>query len=129
MRRIVVSSVLLVLVAGCSSILDPRERSIILPITQIDVPSTVAPGASFTATFIVQSGGCKRFDHVEATRTATALIALAHGRETVGKNIACTDDIRFDTVEQVVSPPVSDPFSVVGRQPDGTETTVQVRVQ
>jgi hypothetical protein len=117
------------LAAGCGSVLEPDSRSIILPITRINVPSTVTSGTSFSATFIIESGGCKRFERLETTKTERALTVLARGTEPTSKNIACTDDIRYVTVMEVVTPPMTDPFSVVAKQPDGTEATVQVRVQ
>jgi len=129
MRHTVVSVAVVLIVTGCSSVLEPNRRSIILPITRINAPSTVAPGASFSATFIIQSGGCKRFERVETTKTDKALTVLARGTEATGSNIVCTTDIREDAVVELVTPPISDPFSVIGKQPDGSETTVQVRVQ
>ena len=129
MRQIVVGGGAILLIAGCSSIFEPGERSILLPITQVVAPSTVAPGAGFSVTFTVESGGCKSFDRLETTRSGAVLTAVAHGTQAVGKNIVCPTDIRYDSMVQEVVPPVSDPFSIVARQPDGTEATVQVRVQ
>jgi len=129
MRQIVVSFAGLLLAAGCSSIFGLDQRSVILPISQVDAPSTVAPSASFNVTFTVASGGCKRFVRLETTKTDRVLTAVARGTEPTGKNIVCTTDIRYDTVVEVVAPPITDPFSIVAERPDGTETTMQVRVQ
>jgi len=117
------------LAAGCGSVFEPDKRSVILPITRINVPSTVTPGASFSAAFIIQSGGCTRFERVETTKTDRALTVLARGTQAIGSNISCPQDIRYDTVVEVVTPPLANPFSVIGKQPDGTETTAQVLVQ
>jgi len=129
MRQSVVGVAGFLLAAGCSSIFGLDRRSIILPISQVDAPSTVAPGASFNVTFTVQSGGCKRFVRLETTKTDRVLTAVARGTEPTGKNVLCTTDIRYDKVVEVVTQPITDPFSIVGKQPDGGEMTVQVRVQ
>lgn len=129
MRTRVVGSVAVLLAAGCSSILEPGDRSILLPITKVEAPSTAAPGAGFSVAFTVQSGGCKRFERLVTTKTGTALTAIAQGTEAVGKNIVCTADMRHDTVVEAVTAPAAGSFSVVARQPDGTETRLTVQIQ
>lgn len=89
----------------------------------------MAPGVSFSVTFTVESGGCKRFERLETTKTGTVLTAVAHGTQSVGQNIVCPADIRYDSVVKDVNSPITDPFTIVARQPDGTETTVSVRIQ
>lgn len=130
MRQFVVGSTMLLLAAGCSSIFDLGRRSITLPITKVEAPPTAAPGASFNVAFTVaMTNGCIRFERLESTETDAALTVTARGSVPDRQDIACTQDVRSETVVEVVTPPTTDPFSVIARQPDGTETTVQVRIQ
>ena len=129
MRQIVVSFVGLLFAAGCSSVFEPNKRSIILPVTRIEAPSTVAPGASFTVSFTVQSGGCNRFVRGETTKSSSSLTFVAHGTDASGPNVSCPNDIRFNVVQEVVTPPITDPVTIAATQPDGSSTTMSVRIQ
>ena len=130
MRQAFVGSSLLLLVTGCSSIFGPDRRSIVLPITQVEAPSTVTSGTSFSVKFTAaMTNGCMQFERLESAKTAQALTVTARGTVPTRKDIMCTQDVRSHTVVEVVTPPVTDPFSVIARQPDGTETRVLVRVQ
>lgn len=116
------------LAAGCNNPFAPG-RSIILPVTRIEAPATVASGAGFQVRFTVQSGGCKSFVRGETTKSNTTFTFVARGRDTSGPNIMCPADIRSDLVVETVTPPISDPFTIVATQPDGSSTTMEVRVQ
>ena len=130
MRHIVVGSAMLLLAAGCSSIFGIDRRSIILPITKVEAPSAAAAGTSFNVTFTAEmTNGCIRFERLESTKTAGALTVTARGSVPTRNDIACTQDVRSQAVVEVVTPPTSDPFSIVATQPNGTATTVQVRIQ
>lgn len=130
MRQFVVGSGALVLIAACGSIFGPNERSVVLPITRIQAPATVVPGSSFSVTFTFEmTNGCIDFDRLESTKTGAALVVTARGTMPARKDISCTQDVRSGTVVEVVTPPTTDPFSVIATQPDGTETTVQVRIR
>lgn len=128
MRKRNVGFGVFLLAAGCANPFAPG-RSVILPVVNIEAPTTVAPGAGFSVTFTVGSGGCTRFVRGEATKTSTTLTFTAHGRDGSGPNIMCPADFRTDRVVETVAPPISDPFTIVARQPDGSQTTRVVRVQ
>ena len=116
------------LAAGCANLFAPG-RPVILPVVNIEAPTTVAPGAGFSVTFKVGSSGCTRFVRGEATKTSTTLTFTAHGRDSPGPNTSCPTDIRYDEVVETLTPPISDPFTIVARRPDGSQTTKVVRVQ
>jgi len=98
-------------------------------VTRIEAPATVAPGAGFSVTCTVESGGCRTFVRGEATKSNSTLAFVARGRDTSGPNGGCPTDIRYDQAVEAVAPPISDPFTIVAMQPNGQPTTVQVRVQ
>jgi hypothetical protein len=124
----VVLAGLMWMLAGCDDPFSPT-RSIVLPIVSLEAPASVAAGESFVARVSVQSGGCRRFTALESTRTASRLTVIARGQDSSGPDVACPGDIRTDVREVRVDPPVSDPFTVVANQPDGTTSTRVVRVQ
>lgn len=130
MRHIVVGSTMLLLAVGCSSIFGLDRRSIILPITNVEAPLSAPAGTSFNVTFTaVLTNGCIRFERLESTQTPTALTVTARGSVPMRNDIACTQDVRSEAVVRGVTPPTTDPFSIVATQPNGTATTVQVRIQ
>ena len=114
--------------SSCEGAFGP-DRSIVLPITEIEAPSEVAPGQAVLVRFTVTSGGCRRFERVDAVRTAGRVTLTARGRDSSGPRISCPADIRTDVREYRAEPPVSDPFTIAARQPDGTEATRTVRVR
>jgi uncharacterized protein YceK len=130
MRLILVGSAVLLLASGCSSIFGLDRRAIVLPIAEVEAPSTAAPGTSFSVAFTaVMTNGCIQFERLESTKTDGALTVTARGSVPTRKDIMCTQDVRSETVVEVVTPPTTDPFSIVATQPNGTATTVQVRIQ
>lgn len=104
------------------------SRSVILPIVSIEAPATVAAGSSFSVTAVAQFGGCKSLRRITATRSGNTLTFVAHGTDSSGPGISCPADIRNESRVELVTPPFFDPFRIHGRQPDGSDTTVEVRV-
>jgi hypothetical protein len=128
MRLALVSIVALLLSSGCNNPFAP-DRAIILPVTQIEAPPSVSSGTPFFVRFTVESGGCRRFVRGETTQSSSRLTFVARGRDGSGPNVLCTADIRSDVVLVEVTPPFSDPFTIVATQPSGSPTTVDVQVQ
>lgn len=130
MRLSVVGCAVLVVVAGCSSIFEPDRRAVILPITKVEAPAAAAPGTSFSVTFTASMfNGCIKFERFESTKTDRSLTVTAHGSVPTRNDMMCTQDVRTKTFAEVVTPPATDPFSIIATQPNGTATTVQVRIQ
>ena len=119
---------LLAAAAGCEDPLG-SPRAILLPITAIETPSEVVAGKAAIIRVTIQSGGCKRFDQLNAVRTAGRVTITAHGTDSSGPQVGCPGDIRTDIREYRAEPPLSDPFTVVAKQPDGSETTRTVRIR
>lgn len=129
MRPIGVECAVFLLATGCGSIFGLDRRGIVLPI-EVEAPATAAPGTSFSVKFTaVMTNGCIQFDRLESTKTDGALTATAHGSVPTRKDIMCTQDVRSVTIVKLVTPPTTDPFSIVATQPNGTATTVQVQIQ
>lgn len=114
------------LAAACLSTTE-SSRTVFLDITGLEAPATHAATAPLSITVVVSSGGCRRFETLDAVREASRLTITAVGREDEGG--ACTADVRTDRVVHVAQPPFFDSLLVVARQPNGTETTRVVRMQ
>jgi hypothetical protein len=115
--------------AACDPPFGP-DRPVILRVTDIEAPTEVPPGESVLVRFTVHSGGCTRFTEVGVTRTGTARVTLtARGRDSSGPKVSCPADIRMDVRGYRAEPPISDPFTIAVRQPDGNETIRTVRVR
>ena len=129
MRLIGVSLALSLFAAGCNSAPVEPERSIILPILRIQAPASVAPGATFSVGFVFAVDGCTRFVRTESTKNDRVFTFLARGTVSSGQDVICPAIVREAIEVEVIAPPASDPYTIIGKQPDGTETTAQVRIQ
>ena len=117
---------LIAALAGCDA-LGP-DREILLPITRLDTPASVEPNAPLVTQVTVQFGGCRSFDRLVTTRAADRVTIRATGHDGSGRNVSCPADIREQTVEYRADGPFTDPFLVIGVQPDGEETRRTVRL-
>lgn len=126
--RAAVAGLATIAVTGCN-LPFANNRSVILPIVSIEAPETVAVGTSFSVTAVAQFGGCKSLRRITATRSGNTLTFVAHGTDSSGPGVSCPADIRNESRVELVLPPFSDPFRILGRQPDGSDTEVEVRVQ
>jgi len=122
------TAVVACLLAGCGDPLG-TGRDVVLGISELDVPAEAPPGTAVVVKATVVTGGCLSFTKLEATRTAARVTLVARGRDASGPNVSCPADIRYTVHEYRAEPPLSDPFTVVAKQPDGTETTKVVRVR
>jgi len=117
-------------VSGCSSIFG-SDQSVILQVSEIDAPATVAPASSLTVTLNVTLGGCLRFDRIEIDRVAAGANVTVWGNDaSIGRpDVVCTSDIRTESHTLVFNPPFGSTFTIAvyhGRLP-GISETVEVR--
>jgi hypothetical protein len=102
---------------GCSSIFR-GDRSVILAVPEVTAPTTIAPGTPLTVALTVQSGGCRRFDHIETSKNESGATLIAWGRDSGGENALCTTDIRHDRVSVTFNPPFASTFRITVNQGD-----------
>lgn len=124
--RSILLVLILALVAGCGSVLDPwrweRVVGVILvddgfPSAPLQVPASVRQGVPFTATVTTHgSGSCLRADGAEVVVTGLTARITPYDQRRTG-NVACTDDLapyprtvtlRFDTAGEAT-------IQVIGR--------------
>ncbi len=127
MRPILALALALIAGSGCwNPFASDRER-ITLAVSEIDAPAEIGATARLAITLTVVTGGCKRFDRIQADRSANRLTLTVRGWDTPDAN--CTADIRFEPRPYEAVPPFADPFTIAVRQPDGSELTREVRVR
>ena len=126
-RRTIAVLAVAVTLSGCDDSLAP-SRVVILPITRLDAPASVDPAGTLVGQVTVESGGCRRFDRLQTTRASGRVTIRAIGRDASGPDVLCTGDIQYTVVEYRADGPFTDPFLVVGIQPDGEEMRRLVRV-
>jgi hypothetical protein len=119
---------LTVLLATCNDVFGPA-RAIVLPISEIEAPAEVGVGETLVVRVSIESGGCRSFKTLDAVRTADRVTFTARGVDTSGPRISCPGDIRTTIREYRAVPPLTDPFTLVARQPQGEQTTRTVRVR
>ena len=93
------------LVAGCG-LTDP-DQSVILGVSQLDAPSTVASGSPITAVLTVTLGGCLSFDHIQVDRDANSAHIIVWGNDS-SKGIKASfvqATLRFSPTRLLSSPP------------------------
>ena len=124
---VAVSTVLLCLF-GCNPF-EP-DQSVILGVTKLDAPASIAAGASFAVTLTVQTGGCTSFDRIEVQKTSSSVRLVPWGKDArVGhKDIMCPDVI-YDTPHTLqFNPPFDNPFQVYVEQGRLAPLTASVRI-
>jgi hypothetical protein len=114
--------------AACGDPLG-TSRDVILGISELEVPAEAPANTAVVVRATVVTGGCLTFTKLEATRITGRVTLVARGRDASGPNVACPADIRYTVHEYRAEPPLSDPFTVVAKQPDGTETAKVVRIR
>ena len=126
LRRFAAVFAVAVSLSGCEA-LGP-DRAVILPIVRLEVPPSVEPSGTLVAKVTVQSGGCRRFNRLVAARETGQLTIRALGLDSSGPNVLCPGDIREDVVDFRAEGPFTDPFVVIGTQPQGEDIRRTVRV-
>jgi hypothetical protein len=119
--------VLLVVSAGCRDAAANNDL-VVLNTQTLDAPTTIAPGATLTLGLNVEVGGCFTFDHIESSRTASAVTLTAWGRDIragiTDRAIMCPT-LFLESHEYQLDPPFENPFTVQvdrGRLPPLTAT-------
>ena len=112
--------------SGCDDSMAPDQ--VVLQITALTAPATIAEGETLVAQITVQSGGCRRFDRIVSTRATGRVTFRALGLDSSRPDGVCTGDIRTDVVEWRTDGPFTDPFLLVGVQPSGEEMRRTVHV-
>ena len=126
LRALVASTALFVL--GCQVPFVP-DRSVHLTVNRIIAP-TEHPGAEpLMVTLVVETGGCRTFERIAAQRSPSSLVLTAHGRTNEDALRVCTMDIRLEPRTYRAAPPFANPFTIIARQPDGSQLTHQVRIR
>jgi hypothetical protein len=113
-RRLLVLGVALVVsVSGCGSIFG-SDQSVILGVSAIDAPATIAPGSSLSVTLTVVRNGCEGFDRIEIDRLATGANVTVWGKDaSIGnKNIGCPSRIWEEPRTIVFNPPFASTFTI-----------------
>ena len=102
----------------------PRQpKAVLVWFTEVEAPASVNANDTLLVLLsgVAGSNGCYTFDHLEATRTASAVEITGHGLH--HKSVVCPAVLPvFENVEHLVLPPFTmGQFKVVARQPDGSE--------
>jgi hypothetical protein len=123
-------AVLTVGAMGACSAFGP-DQSVVLAVTKLEAPATIAAGSPLTVVLTVTTGGCKTFDRIDVEREAYAVALTPWGTDaaTGNKNTSCPTDI-VETPHSVrLDPPFQSPFMVfvprVGMDP--LTATVQIQ--
>jgi hypothetical protein len=106
-------------------------QTVVLPVSVIDAPATVAPSAAFTVTLTVQTGGCTTFDRIAVESDATGARLVPWGKNPAlgRKDVACPQDIRYEPHAVQLKAGASDPFSIQVDQGRLAPLQATVRVQ
>jgi len=119
-------------VVGCNgSGLFTPDQSVILGVSKIDAPTSVASGNPIPVALTVVSGGCRSFDHIEVTRDLVGANMTAWGHDSsIGrKDVACTADIVIQSHSVQLEPPFSSSLTIEVNQGRLAPLTAVVQVQ
>lgn len=113
---------------GCGSIFG-SDQSVVLGVSQLDAPATIAPSASLSVTLHVKLvDGCYDFDRFEIDRVATGANVTVWGTDASKgrKNIACPQVYEEEPHTIVFNPPFGSTFTISVNQ-GALSHTVEVR--
>lgn len=130
MKTLVTAVALALGMAGCLMADDSADRMVLMPVEEIFVSRSARAGAHLEARFVgLLTNGCQRFERLEVSETERSAIAVMWARERKPPGMLCTADIR--QVEQVRSfrPVVPGQFVISVKQPDGSVSTREVRIE
>ncbi len=116
-------------VAGCG-LTDP-DQSVILGVSKLDAPATVASGSTITAVLTVNLGGCLSFDHIEVTRDASGANLTVWGKDASkgNKGVVCTSDFKVQSRSVQFDPPFANTFTIEVNQGRVGPLSTVVQVQ
>ena len=115
-------------VAGCD-MLGPDTREFVIRIDSIKAPGAVSGGAAFDVKFygFVGPNGCYSFKEFRVEKSSSSADITVLGERTTG---LCAQALVFLTGQPLtIQPPVSDPFTLRVRQPDGTILSSTIRAE
>ncbi|MEO8910451.1 MAG: hypothetical protein ABI408_09505 [Gemmatimonadaceae bacterium] len=107
------------------------DQSVILGVTNLDAPATIAAGGTLTVTLIVSTGGCVRFDHLEVSRGQSNASITAWGIDSSkgNKYLACPENIVSEPHSQSFDPPFQGTFTVAVNRGRLSPLTATIQVQ
>src|SRR2546423_485416 len=116
--------------AGCL-IADPSaDRMVLMPVEEILVAGSARAGAQIEARFIgLLTNGCQRFERLEVIETDQSAIVVMWARQPRSAGALCTADIRQVEQARTFRPVAPGQFTISAKQPDGTVSTREVRVE
>jgi hypothetical protein len=126
-----VSSVLLcsgLLLGGACNPLAPK-RMVVLGVSKLDAPATIAAGSTLSVVVTVETGGCLSFDHIEVTRDASGASLTAWGLDASRKDISCPDILVETPHSYDFKPPFQSPFTIQVQRGRLSPLTATVQVQ
>jgi hypothetical protein len=127
-----VSSVLLcsgLLLGSACNPLEPGQP-VVLGVSKLDAPTTVAAGSTLTVVLTVETGGCVSFDRIEVTRDASGANLTAWGVDISNRRGTVCPDILIETPHRYdFKPPFQSPFTIQVQRGRLSPLTATVQVQ
>lgn len=109
----------------------PPPPNFIFYVSEIDAPARILPGRSLTIVLTALSGGCARFDRIEAERSVSGASLTVWGVNPQLENpgMVCTADLRNERHTVTFDPPFAPTFKISVNRPQQAPlvATVQVR--
>ena len=106
------------------------DQTVVLGVSRLDAPSTVAAAGPLDVVVIVQLGGCLSFDRMEVQRSTNGATLTAWGHDSsLGRKIACPADIRDEPHSVRFDPPFSGTFTVTVNRGHISPLQATVQVQ
>jgi hypothetical protein len=107
------------------------NQSVILAVTKLEAPATVAPAGPLSVTLTVQFGGCISFNRIDVQRFAGGARLIPWGTDaSIGhKDLVCPSILHEESHSVQVDPPFVDPFNILVEQGALAPVTAVVRVQ
>jgi len=120
-----------VALASCSWITGADDDRYRVRVDSISAPTSIRPTDTLRVVLYGDVGrdGCYEFDRIEARRFASSVELTVCGAYVGGPEVACVQIVTKLHESYAIPPPLSNPFTVAVRQPDGSRLEREVRVE
>lgn len=115
--------------AGCN--LFAPDQTVVLGVSKLEAPATVAADNTIDVVLSVEVNGCERFDRITLQRDASGATLTAWGRDLSKgeKGVTCPSILKLEPHSVQLLPPFSDPFTITVLRGQLSPLTATVRTR
>jgi hypothetical protein len=119
----------LIACAGCNPFAP--DQTVVLSVSGLEAPATVAAGNTISVVLSVDVNGCERFDRITVNRNVSGATLTAWGTDGSkgSKGVTCPEILKLESHTVQILPPFTDPFTITVPRGRLSPLTASVKTQ